>query len=212
MKADRGRSPAHRVALLAVAVTSIAACADMLGMTEYHDAIDELCGPCGQKTLPDCKKTLEQSLDNATDPEKADWLALYADLHCDTGRCVEVGLQCFYKAPGVCADAETACKRNEACCGYNFDSPAEGTRCCATTVDSPSGHCCDTCVTCAAALGLQNPDPSQLCISHREALKAVADCKDNYCKLACDTKATCDACLLTKCKAQIDACNAETAL
>lgn len=213
MRSDRGRSSAHRVALLAAAVASIAACADVLGMTDYNDAISKLCDPCGPKWLPSCKKTLTQSLENATDEQKAEWLTLYSDLSCYKARCEEEGLQCFYKAPGVCAEAEAACKRNEACCGYDFDNPTEGSRCCATTADSETGRCCGTCVTCAAALGLQNPDVTQLCISHRPALKAVLDCKAAHCSgLLCETKDACDLCLAKNCKTEIQACNSETAL
>lgn len=205
----RRRSAAHRIALFSAALAVIPACADLLGASGYEDAVELLC-TCSS-TLPDCQKTLNAKLAVATPEAKAEWLALYQEKGCDTADCKTDALECFYKAPGVCAPAQGECARSEGCCDFDFDKPEEGGRCCATARGSDSGVCCDTCITCAQALGLQTPDVKVVCVSHLPELDAVLTCKEAACAVQCAVKDTCDSCLALHCKSQIDTCNAKKA-
>lgn len=205
----RRRSTAHRIALFSAALAVIPACADLIGASGYDDAVVLLCA-CSS-TLPDCSKTLNAKLAVATDEAKAEWLALYQEKGCDTADCKTVALECFYKAPGVCAPAAGECTRNEGCCDFDFKKPEDSGRCCATSRTSDSGACCDTCITCAQAIGVDKPDVTSVCVSHRSDLDNFLTCKETACALQCAVKDTCDPCLKLHCQSQIDACNANKA-
>lgn len=207
MTRARSLSTAHRIALLAAAAITVPACAEILGVSHYESAITLLC----KCKLPDCEKTLTEKLADATPAEQAEWLALYDDLGCDTADCDTDALECFYKAPGVCAAPKAECPKSEACCGFDFKKPLEGERCCATSRESDTGTCCETCVSCAQALAMQTPDVSVLCVSHLDALNGVLTCKETWCANECSTKLSCDVCLKAHCKSAIDTCNGEKA-
>ncbi len=200
--ARRDRSGAHRIALLFAAAVTIGACAQVIGATEHRDAVQELCGICSD-TLPDCSKTLNAKLEAAPEADVATWLQSYVDLGCDKANCATTALECFYTAPGVCTAVGQACTRSAECCGFNFQDARKGSGCCA----AQDGQCCDTCLTCAEALGLQTPDVDAVCLTHRQALNAVINCRNTTCKAACATKIACDACVNEKCNAQAKACN-----
>lgn len=206
-EAPRRRSRVHKIALLAAASLLIAACADVIGATDYRDAVVGLCGDC-KDALPDCTKRLTQSLATSKDSDVADWLGTYVELGCDNVACNSpTVLECFYSAPGVCTPLGGACAKSAECCKFDFDDARKGSGCCADG-DSGDGKCCDACLTCAEAIGVQMPDVSTVCLSHREALDAVVNCRNTTCKVACaTTKVACDACVAKDCKAQANACN-----
>lgn len=202
------RSRAHRAILLGAAVTLLGACAEVLGITEYSDAVEGLCHLCSGD-FPDCREALETKLGEASEADVRAWLQLYSDLGCDKAQCNTAEFyQCFYTAPANCQAEGGACERSEACCGFDFAKPREGAGCCA----AGDGTCCAQCLTCAAALGESPPDRDGVCLSQRSALDIVLGCRDAKCKIACATAgAACNTCMLTSCKSQLDACNANKA-
>ena len=203
-RAPTGRSGAHRIALLAAATATIGACAQLIGATEQKDAVQELCGICSE-TLPDCSKTLNAKLEEATEADVAAWLQSYVELGCDKANCATTALECFYTAPGVCAAAAQACTRSAECCGFDFQNARAGAGCCGPI---KQGHCCDPCLTCAEALGLQMPNVNAVCLTHQGTLNAVINCRNTECQLLCqDTKIACDKCVSEKCSSQVKACN-----
>jgi hypothetical protein len=201
------RSGAHRIALLAAAAMTIVACADLLDASNHNDVVEELCGGVCKSSLPDCKKKLTTGLATAKDSDVADWLQSYVDLDCRRADCATTALECFYTAPGVCTPVGQACTTSAECCKFDFEDARKGSGCCG----AGGGTCCDTCLTCAEAVGLQMPDVNTVCLSHRPALEAVVNCRNTTCKVACTTKVACDACVAEKCKAQAKACNEKQA-
>lgn len=203
-RAPGRRSGVHRIALLAAAAVTIVACADVIGAGSHRDAVEELCKVCNDTLPDDCKKTLTDALATSSDADVADWLQTYVDLSCDRADCSKTALQCFYTAPGVCTSLGQACSKSAQCCGFDFDDARKGAGCCA----AGDGQCCDTCLTCAEAVGLQVPDVDTVCLSHRAALDAVVNCRKTTCLTACAaSKITCDTCVNEKCKTQAKTCN-----
>lgn len=182
---------ARRIILLIAGAGAVVACSKALGLADYKDAAHELCSVC--TTLDGCETTLEDKLGAATEEQRSAWLKRYSELHCDKAQCDTTALECFYSAPGNCADTGVACSRSEACCGFDFDAPEKGAACC---VDSGGGACCAGCRSCAAVLGDATPDVSTLCLSELPLWSAVKECHDKNC-----TPEHCSCSLENKCGA-----------
>jgi hypothetical protein len=169
----------RRLLLLAAVTAGAGACANVIGVSGYQDAIEELCGLCD--TIDDCEPRLEDALAKASDEEVSTWLQSYADLGCSDAECQTAAFECFYIAPGLCADTEMgeACEISQACCGF-FDpeDPANPPGCCH---GGGNGYCCNGCQTCGdlVDLVLANgliPSTDTLCRSHLASWNALLAC------------------------------------
>lgn len=195
-----------------------AACAQIVGVDDYKDAIAELCDVC-EAVAPECSPKLKESLDGATDDEVRAWLQGYSDHGCATADC-ELGLaQCFYSAPGLCVAAGQACEVSESCCGFEFNGDHRGgAGCCG---GGSQGACCERCSTCAEQIDAYATqtgfDDAAVCRSQASAWSALLACaKDDpknqlvQCDAACTgmlaSEELCKKCLAEKCQAQFQAC------
>lgn len=208
------RSPrgGWRIGLLAAAATLAAACANVLGVADYHDAITPLC-KCS--TLHDCEDRLAKSLETATEDERQEWLERYTDLHCEVATCDSTAYECFYTAPGLCAEPSAECEISAECCGFDFEDARAGAGCCAGAGGGGDpGACCSSCRTCADVLTeaaeTLTPDTSKLCKSHEQWWDDVAKCRNGKCEEQCATLAECAKCVANNCKTAVNACVAAT--
>jgi hypothetical protein len=204
---------ARRVVLLAAAAAGAGACANVLGVADYKDAVDELCGPCD--TIPDCADRLDASLSAAPREEVIAWLEEYKRLACNSSDCQLELARCFYTAPDLCTALGDPCETSEACCGFDFDEPAKAAACCA---GSGSGVCCDDCLSCADRIDAyadgKAVGDATLCRTHvkswQDLLACATDGVLDNCKAECEgampTPMFCKGCLADKCQATFKAC------
>jgi hypothetical protein len=212
------------VLLVSAATTAFAgACANVIGVAGYKDAIEELCGPCD--TIPDCADRLDEGLLAASDDQVHDWLEDYSRLGCANADCQGALFQCFYSAPGLCIEVGGnggTCGRSEECCGFDFDEPDKGAGCCD---GGGTAACCADCKSCSEAVEAyanQLPfDDTALCLSQVDSWNELHACAIkgdnplNNCTLPCEgggdmppTEDACRICLSAKCNALYQACGA----
>ena len=199
---------ARGAAVFVLASALAAACTNVLGLNDYESAAATLCGPCDD--IPECEARLNDALAGASPAETDTWLKTYDQLNCANAACGAEEMACFFAAPGLCSALDEPCNTTVECCGSDESKPENGPRCCA----GGDGTCCATCLSCAERLGQFLADVGAgdsggeaLCLSHQPAWTALAECKQEHCKLACGSKLTCVTCMNENCKPQVDACN-----
>lgn len=201
---------ARRALLLVAATAGAGACANVVGVADYKDAVDELCGPCD--AIPGCADRLREGLAQAEEEEVVAWLEQYVQLGCDGADCQLELARCFYSAPGMCVAAGEACETSESCCGFDFGQPAAGAGCCD---GGGSARCCEDCKTCAdAAAAFESQaafDEGTLCRTQVASWEALLGCVTSGvvdCDAVCATMGAdaCHECLQAKCPSESAAC------
>jgi hypothetical protein len=201
-------SRARRAALFLAGLTWLTACAKVIGVSGYSDAVGELCGPCDE--IPDCEAALSTALETASAAEREAWLQTFDELDCAHAACDTTALACFFAGPGLCAEKEGPCKRSVECCGYDVKNPKMGARCAAGPDDGDAeGACRDGCFSCPELLGRlldkETTDAESVCLQDKDKWAAVDKCRQDK---GCDCKSAlgCGVCMKL-CKPQTDACN-----
>jgi hypothetical protein len=102
---------------LAALCAAMAACADVLELTDRTDAVEQLCG-CSDE-VPQfegaCVETLSDRLAGVSDQTRADWLGFFAERCGGSDGVCPHAYEC-YARPGTCA--ALACKADNECCGF----------------------------------------------------------------------------------------------
>jgi len=112
---------------LLAGLLGLSGCAQVLGLDDYTDAVDQLCRCDVDVPQFDgqCRDRLSARLDAVSPERRADWLSFFAD------RCADSCDDAFacYQQEATCSIDE--CRVDRECCGY-----AEGVRC-----DLTRGRC-----------------------------------------------------------------------